>query len=303
MALSDAALQELISKHRLPAVFTDLVEKIYRPLAAHIATHSAALERPYYFAVNGAQGTGKSTMACFVQALLEQDFGRKVVVCSLDDLYKTKAERRLLADTVHPLLITRGVPGTHDMTLGQELLDALSKAGPETVTAIPRFDKAIDDRAAMDTWPTCVGRPDVIIIEGWCMSAQAQDPATLAAACNALEAAEDQNCAWRSYVNECLQHSYQAFFKRFDALLMLKAPSLQCVANWRGEQEAKLRDRVEAEGGDGSALMDETALNRFLMHYQRLTMHMLDTMPKHADVVVHLAPDHSVASFDWNLPV
>ena len=226
-----------------------------------------------------------------------------VIDVLLDDLYKTKAERQLLAETVHPLLATRGVPGTHDMTLGQELLDALSQAGPETQTAIPRFNKAVDDRAAVAEWPVCTGRPGVIIIEGWCMSAQPQDSAMLSTACNQLEADEDADGTWRGYVNDCLASSYQAFFKRFDTLLMLKAPSMSCVAHWRGEQERKLRDKVMAAGGDGSALMDDTALARFLMHYERLTMHMLTTMPAHADVVVHLAADHTVDHFDWRLPM
>ena len=39
---------------------------------------------------------------------------------SLDDLYLPKAERLRLARDVHPLLATRGVPGTHDVALGVE---------------------------------------------------------------------------------------------------------------------------------------------------------------------------------------
>ncbi|HSR01862.1 MAG TPA: hypothetical protein VLM20_03645, partial [Methylophilaceae bacterium] len=46
-------------------------------------------------------------------------------------------------------------------------------------------------------------------------------------------------------------------------------------------------------------LMDSSALNRFMMHYERLTKHMLDEMPKRADVLITLKQDHSIESVDY----
>ena len=36
---------------------------------------------------------------------------------SIDDFYKTRKDRKLLSKNKHSLLMTRGVPGTHDIDL------------------------------------------------------------------------------------------------------------------------------------------------------------------------------------------
>lgn len=47
-----------------------------------------------------------------------------------------------------PLLITRGVPGTHDVELGISLLTDLKKHLQQNIM-IPRFDSSIDDRVSI----------------------------------------------------------------------------------------------------------------------------------------------------------
>ena len=66
-------------------------------------------------------------------------------VLSIDDFYLSKAKRKRLAASVHPLLAIRGVPGTHDVP---RLLDALAdfiEPSVQSVT-VPIFDKLKDDR-------------------------------------------------------------------------------------------------------------------------------------------------------------
>src|SRR5687767_6707551 len=76
----------------------------------------------------GSQGSGKSTMVPILKQLL-QERGLSVAIVSLDDLYLPLAEREKLARRVHPLLKTRGVPGTHDIALAKQMFAALCKPG------------------------------------------------------------------------------------------------------------------------------------------------------------------------------
>jgi D-glycerate 3-kinase len=228
----------------------------------------------------GAQGSGKSTLAAAMHRALV-DGGLRAAVLSIDDLYLTRAERLGLAQSVHPLLATRGVPGTHDIDLGLALLRALDDGRPER---LPRFDKAADDRAPEWRWPIVEQPLDVLIFEGWCVGARAEADAALTQPANTLEANEDPAGIWRRYANAALAGPYQQLFARIDRLILLAAPSFAVVRRWRGEQEAALR----AERPDGAALQDATALDRFIQHYERLTQHILDDMPGYADLVLRL---------------
>ena len=111
----------------------------------------------------------------FSASLLTAD-GLRAATLSLDDLYLPKAARRRLAAEVHPLLLTRGVPGTHDVELGLAVLEGLARPGR---TLMPRFDKASDDRLPTDRWTPMDGPFDVILFEGWCVGARPQAQAAL----------------------------------------------------------------------------------------------------------------------------
>src|SRR5262249_28396576 len=105
---------------------------------------------------------------------------------------------------------------------------------------------------------------------------------------NTLERDEDSDGTWRQYVNQMLGREYQRLFAQIHLLILLNAPSFEVVFRWRREQEEKLRQRVVAEGGDLSRVMDDAQLSRFISHYERLTRHILEEMPSRADVVVKL---------------
>ena len=65
--------------------------------------------------LSGGQGTGKTTISSIIKIILEKYFKLNVFKISIYDFYKTRKERIILSKKVHPLLKTRGVPGTHDI--------------------------------------------------------------------------------------------------------------------------------------------------------------------------------------------
>jgi D-glycerate 3-kinase len=272
------AIGALVSAEGLPETYREVVDRYWRPLAARIAGEA---RRPLIVGINGAQGSGKSTLCLFLEALLAES-GLRAVTLSLDDLYLTKAERLALARDEHPLFATRGVPGTHDVALGQAILDDL-RAG-KTAT-LPRFDKAADDRAPEGHMVE--GSMDVILFEGWCMGAVPQPAAALRDPVNRLEAEEDTQGTWRREVNRRLATDYAELFGQIDLLVMLKVEGFEAVRANRRLQEQKLA----ASRPGGTAIMDDEALDRFLMHYERLTRWMLREMPARADVLIEIGPD------------
>ena len=283
-----------LQRERLPQHYRDTIRDICLPLARTIARAAASATegasdskgggRMLTVGLCGAQGSGKSTLAAALVELLRAD-GLAAASLSIDDFYLTHAERRALAASVHPLLQTRGVPGTHDVPLAQATLRSLRSGG---VTALPVFDKQVDDRRAPADWPRVEGPLRVTLLEGWCVGARPQAMTALVQPLNALERDEDADGTWRGYVNACLAGDYQLLFGALDLLLLLQAPSFDVVYGWRLEQERKLRERVAAAGGDAKRVMDDAGVARFISHYERITRHILEEMPGRADVVVEL---------------
>jgi len=273
------AIERLIVAEELPDDYRAIVDQHWRPLSETIAEQYAG--RPLIVGINGAQGSGKSTLCRFLEVLLVEHNQRAVTV-SLDDLYLTRAERRQLAKDCHPLFATRGVPGTHDVPLGEAILDSLRGRSP---MSLPRFDKAADDRAADGTLVDT--RIDVILFEGWCVGAVPQPAAALSNPLNRLEDEEDPDGTWRLEVNRRLATDYAELFARIDLLVMLKVENFEAVRANRKLQE----DKLAARRPRGAGVMDDAALDRFLMHYERLTRWMLEEMPARADVVIEIGLD------------
>ncbi|WP_296678556.1 kinase [Novosphingobium sp.] len=240
----------------------------------------------YTIGICGAQGSGKSTL---VAALAEQLVlrGVRTATLSLDDLYRTRTQRMHLAKEVHSLFAVRGVPGTHDLALGRETLDAVKRGEP---APLPRFDKASDDRMPIADWPRAPHGTQVLLLEGWCLGAAPQEEKALAQPVNELERDEDPDCRWRGHVNAALAGDYQRLFERVNRLVFLAAPSWDVVATWREEQEAGLR------GQGGTAVMSPAEVSRFIQHYERLTRHIVATMPDYADLTVRLDERRAVTS-------
>lgn len=262
----------------------DLASVLPEPLSQTIADWAKRRTAPLVVGLCGPQGSGKSTLTALVAGRLETRC-LKVAALSIDDLYLPRAARLELAKTVHPLLATRGVPGTHDPALGLSLLDSLARGGP---TALPRFDKADDDRAPQADWPMFEGPADVVLLEGWCVGPRPQPAEDLATPVNALERDEDPDGTWRAFANAALGGPYRPLFARLDRLVLLLAPDFAIVRAWRGQQEDALRARLAAQGRDAGQTLDGPALDRFIAHYERLTRWIAKDLPGVADVVVRL---------------
>ncbi len=285
------AIAAFMAAEGLPETYRATIETHWRPLAAAIAARATG--GPLVVGVSGSQGSGKSTLCRMLEVLLAEDHGLRVATLSLDDLYLTRAARAELAASVHPLFATRGVPGTHDVALGLALLNAV-RAGQAGIH-LPRFDKGADDRVPETRWPLLEDPLDVLLFEGWCMAATPQSAADLAAPINRLEAEEDPHGTWRTYANAALAGPYRALFDAPDYLVMLAVPGFEAVLGWRQLQESKLRART----GGG---MTDAELARFVMHYERITRHLLADLPERADVVVWLGEDHTVETVRYTIP-
>ena len=274
-----SAIERLIEAEGLPPDYREIADQYWRPLSEDIAERYAG--RPLIVGINGAQGSGKSTLCKFLEVLLVEHNQIGVTV-ALDDLYLTRAERLEAARDHHPLFATRGVPGTHDVARGMAILDRLL-AGKDA--ELPIFDKAADDRSSETR--QVKGPVQVVLFEGWCVGAAPQTAAQLRDPANELERSEDPDATWRLEVNRRLATDYAELFARIDLLIMLQVPDFAAVRANRRLQEQKLG----ASNPGGPAVMDEAALERFLARYQRLTEWMFAEMPARAEILVEIDCD------------
>jgi len=272
--------QEFLRWHQLGAEYLQTAQLWFDPLAESLAGHQRGAGRPLLLGINGCQGSGKSTLVDYLASRLQAGFGLRCVTLSLDDFYLTRAERERLSREVHPLFATRGVPGTHDVSLLLDTLDRLLSAG-EGELAVPRFNKAEDDRHPQEHWTLIETPVDIILFEGWCLGVKAQPTAALQEPVNALERDEDPEGTWRVHVNRALATEFPPVYAMVDRWLMLRAPSFACVQRWRQEQEDKLRQRLGPAHLGKSMTPEQVA--RFIQHYQRLTEWSLQSLPERVD--------------------
>jgi D-glycerate 3-kinase len=237
---------------------------------------------PLILGLCGTQASGKTT-AC---AQISEHFGAqglRVGMMSLDDLYLGRAARAELAARIHPLYVTRGPAGTHDVALGLKVLGKVRRREP---VYLPRFAKALDEPFPESEWPLLEAGCDLFLFEGWCMGAKPQSEAALVAPVNALERDEDPQGIWRRAINAHLGGPTAALFEQIDRLVYLRPPSFEVVYTWRCEQEHQLIDAAGPAGAPAS--MSDTQIARFIAHYERMTRHIAEEMPARADLTLQL---------------
>ena len=83
------AIERLIAAEELPSDYREVAERHWRPLSEDIAERYTG--RPLIVGVNGAQGSGKTTLCRFLEALM-LEHNQRAVTLSLDDLYLPRAE-------------------------------------------------------------------------------------------------------------------------------------------------------------------------------------------------------------------
>ncbi len=296
-----AAFRAECEAMRIDNDLSPLLASLYLPLAAWLRRARGTMARAQVVGVCGAQGSGKSTFCRLLATVMREAFDEVAVALSIDDIYETRERREQLARDVHPLFITRGVPGTHDVALGLSTIGRLVSLREGETIRLPVFDKALDTRLPAEKWKRHDGPVGTLLFEGWCVGAAPQAEAALTDPVNRLEREEDPDGVWRRTVNEHLGAEYRELFARIDVLILLRVDTMQRVFEWRRLQEHKLAEAA-AEDAKGAAtrIMTDAQVDRFIMHYERLTRHILEEMPSRADIVFDLDESHSAADVHIN---
>ena len=266
--------------------FLPISEKIYRNYYNNKKTKIIGL--------TGGQGSGKSTISQILKIILKEGFNLNTEIFSIDDFYKTLKERKAMSKKIHPLFLTRGVPGTHNTALLFKCLKNLKDKHFEKFS-IPKFDKSIDDRLQKKFWQNIRKKPDIVIFEGWCVGASPQKNKDLIAPINVLEKEKDKKRTWRNFVNKELKTRYKKIFKLIDLMIFLKIPSFEYVYKWRLLQEKKLRITSK-----GKKTMSNKQVKNFIMFYERITRHMLKNFSKKAKFIIKIDNSHSLKSLKLN---
>jgi len=231
--------------------------------------------------ITGSQGSGKSTLA---RTLVQQfeALGVAAACVSLDDFYLSKQSRADLSRDVHPLLATRGVPGTHDSSRLGEVLEQFANSKGLLTERLPQFDKGLDDRLE-----DIQVQAEVLVLEGWCLGVQPQPPELLRQPVNDLERLEDSQSIWRQWCNEQIRRHYQPLWALVDAWMLLQPPGFAQVLEWRRQQELDLPPAQR---------MSEAALQRFIQHYERLTRWQWLRPMVGRGMAIDLTEDHDIAA-------
>ena len=250
-------------------------------------------KKPLILGLSGGQGIGKTTISSIITLILKKYFKLNIFKISIDDFYKTRKERFLLSKKIHSLLMTRGVPGTHDINIMLNFFKRVKKNNFKSLK-LPKFDKAIDDRCKKSSWYTIKKRPDIIIFEGWCVGAMAQKNSMLKKSINSLEKTNDQNLIWRKFVNNQLKTKYKKLFGHLDNLLYLKAKNFNLLQQWRIKQEKKLWLKLKKR--KNLKIMNKLEVINFMQTYQRITQNMFKDAPKYASIILNLNSNHQIKS-------
>ena len=250
-------------------------------------------KRPYFVGLAGGQGTGKTTISSLIKIILTKFFKLKVFRISIDDFYKTRKERINLSKRVHPMLLTRGVPGTHDINLMLNFFRKVKRRKFKRLK-LPTFNKAIDDRFNKKKWYDLKDRPDVIIFEGWCVGAKSENNNTLKKTINLMEKLDDKKQIWRKYVNQQLQSKYKNLYSQLNCLIYLKAKDFKLLQKWRLKQERKLW--LTNKKRSKLKIMNRGDVINFMQTYQRITQNMFKNMPKYASIIFNLNGNHQIKS-------
>ena len=257
----------------------------------------AKKKSPLIIGLAGGQGSGKTTISSILSLILKKYFKLKVFKISIDDFYKTKKQREILSKDKHSLLLTRGVPGTHDIKI---MLDFFRKIKTKNFKSLklPKFNKANDDRYKKKHWYKLKSRPDVVIFEGWCVGAKPQSLRLLKKPINAIEKAYDKSLKWRRFVNLQLKTNYKKLYSQLDSLLYLKVKNFNLLKKWRIKQEEKLW--LKSKSRKNLKIMNKKEVINFMQTYQRITEQMFKDAPKYSSIIMNLNKNHQIHKIKFN---
>ena len=273
-----------------------IIKSFLIPISFWIAK-KAEKKRSYIVGLSGGQGSGKTTISSIISIILRKYFKLNVFTISIDDFYKKRKERFLLSKKIHPSLMTRGVPGTHDINMMLDFFKRIKRKEFRSLK-LPKFNKAIDDRYNKKFCHSIKKRPDIIIFEGWCVGAKAEKNNTLKQPINSFEKLRDKKLIWRRYVNKQLQSKYKQLYDQLNCLLYIKSNNFSLLRKWRIKQETKLR--LKNKRSNRNKIMSNKEVINFMQTYQRVTQNMLKTVPKNASIILNLNTNHQIKSVIYN---
>ena len=265
------------------------LKKNYIPISFWIEEKYKEKGKTLFLGFSGGQGSGKTTITGILKIILKKFFKRRIYVISIDNFYKTLKARSMMSSQIHHLFKTRGVPGTHDINLVKNFFNNVKKNKFKKFK-LPIFDKSTDDRIKNKYWPIINKRPEIVILEGWCVGAKPQPNSLIKKPINILESKEDSSFIWRKHVNKKLQNEYKKVFSMIDHFLFMKVPNFNMVFKWRLLQEEKLKKSSYSN----KKIMTYDQIKRFIMFYQRITLQMLKDLSKSASVVMLLKKNHEI---------
>jgi D-glycerate 3-kinase len=303
--ITDQNSAEYVDKHLklMPQAYAELLKKLpglgrnrdralntmwnlWMPLATRLVAKQKEISRSFVQGILGGQGTGKTTLAAALTQILSC-MGLSCIGISIDDLYKTYAERQKLME-IDPRLDRRGPPGTHDVDLGIQVLDQLRQSSQATVY-IPRFDKSKYGGAGDRTTPEITTGADIILFEGWFVGAQPVDPAVFDHAPAPITTAADRQFAID--MNAHLK-DYLPLWQRLDSLIMLYPADYRCSKQWRQQAE---QEAIAA----GAAGMSDEEVSEFVDYFWRALHPELFITPLMqnaalVDLVVEINSEHQL---------
>jgi D-glycerate 3-kinase len=236
------------------------------------------------YILSGSQGSGKSTLAKLLKLVIEKYYKKKVMLLSIDDYYLSKNQRLKLSKKIHPLLLTRGVPGTHDIKALKYHISQFKNQNFPINT--PTFNKLKDE---ISKKRKVINNAEILLLEGWCCGSIPIANQYLFKNINSLENIFDKNKNWRKYYNFLLRNEYQSVFSMFDKKIYIQAPSFKYILKWRYSQE-----KGNASKSNNKNFLNKAKLQVFIQHYEKLTKWMMLTMPTKADILIKIDSNQKI---------
>jgi len=225
--LRDFLATELIHDQRRFYYYSELL---------HWVVSKKNKKMPLFVGISAPQGAGKTTLSRILVSVLRQT-GWVAEALSVDDFYLTHSQQIDLSLRFknNAFLQSRGYPGTHDVTLGVEILKSLRSLKSEEKCRIPRYDKSAHhgkgDRRSESESTVITGPVDFIFLEGWMLGFQPSRKKTLSSDFHEIDG---------------FLASYSAWTDQLDAFIHLQPKEVRQIPAWRIEAEERMKSQGKA---------------------------------------------------------